>query len=285
MAAAAGRYKALTRRGGAWLAAVLAALAMAALLSFALPPVLTAGARLWTVPLTRRLAWQTLQLAALCAAICLVLGAPIAWMLRLGAERLRRARGLEAVSPFFLGLIARATGFLVVLGEFGLLNLVLRTLQIETEMPRGAALLAELAVLIGMVQVFAPFMVLALYRPMARIDIGTIRALRSLGMSHAAVFRRLALPLSRGGMVVGTATVFALATGAYVTVAMFGPRRVRALASVAYDQSTTLIGWQIAALVIGLGGVGLLLLARWLRWAAVPQRRPNSRPAAPRTSA
>lgn len=275
-----------SRRASAWIAAaLLLALAAAALLALVLPPVIAAAARLLTVPLTRRLALQTLELAAICTALSLLLGAPLAWTLRLGAERVRRQRGLAVVSPLVLGLLARTTGFLVVLGEFGLVNLVLRTMQIETELPPRAMLLNELAVLAGMVQVFGPFMVLALYKAMARIDIGMVRALRSLGMSHPAIFLRVAVPLSRGGIAAGVATVFALATGAYVTVAMFGPRRVRALASLAYEQSTTLIDWQIAALGLGLAGIGLLLVARWLRQEALPQRRPNNRPAASSTSA
>lgn len=275
----------LSRRVSVWAGAVLLALAAAGLLSVVLPPVLIAADRLLTVPLTRRLAVQTLKLAALCTVLSLLLGAPFAWTLRLGAERVRRVRAVGVASPFILGLLARTTGFLIVLGEFGLVNLVLRTLRIETEVPGRAMLLNELAVLGGMVQVFAPFMVLALYRPMARIDIGLVRSLRSLGMSHPAIFVQVAVPYSRGGAAAGVATVFALATGAYVTVAMFGHRRVQALADLAYDQSTALIGWQIAALVIGLGGIGLLVLGRWLRGAAMAQRPPNSRAAAPRTSA
>jgi ABC-type spermidine/putrescine transport system permease subunit I len=104
-------------------------------------------------------------------------------------------------------------------------------------------------------------------------------------MSHAAIFLRVAVPLSRGGAAAGVITVFALATGAYVTVAMFGPHRVQTLARLAYDQSQRLIGWQIGALLLGLGGIGVLVAARWARAQAAGQRRPNSRPAASSTSA
>ncbi len=277
--------RSLNRRVAIWAAALLAALAVASLLSLALPPVLLAADRLLTVPLTRRLAFATLRLASLCTAVSLLLGLPMAWTVRLAAEQARTTRPFAAISPFVLGVLARATGFLVVLGEFGLVNLVLQAMRIETQLPRQRTWVAELTVLGGMVQVFAPFMILALYRSMSRTPIGTVRALRSLGMSHAAIFVRVAIPLSRGGAAAGVLTVFALATGAYLTVAMLGPRRVQALASLAYDQSTALILWQVVALALGVFAILLLLLGRYLRRAPPAQRPPNSRAAAPRTSA
>ena len=261
--------------------AALACLAVAGGLWFGLPALMTAVQPVFGRDLYRRLAAETLKLATLCTIISLVVGAPLAWTMRLASERLGRGTSLGIATPL-AGILGRATGLLVVLGEFGLVNLVLRTLRVESDMPRRGTLLAELAVLGSMIQVFAPFMVLALYRPMGRIGIGTVRALRSLGMSHLALFWTVVLPLSLGGVAVGVATVFALATGAYVTVAVVGGRRVHALAGLAFEESTDLIGWQIAAVALVLAGTGLVLVVR--RWVAA-QRPPNSRAAAPTTSA
>jgi ABC-type spermidine/putrescine transport system permease subunit I len=59
-------------------------------------------------------------------------------------------------------------------------------------------------------------------------------------------------------------TVFALATGAYITVAAFGGVRVRAMAETAYEESSALVNWQLGAAVLVIGLVSAAILLRLL---------------------
>ena len=218
-------------------------------------------ARVLASPLYRRLLAETFKLAGLCAVASLIVGYPIAWGLRLAADRARRSTAAGSLGPLLVNVVVRSLGWLVVLGEFGLLNLVLRTLRLEADISRGARLRGELSELGSMVEVFFPFMVLALYGAVAKIDLALIRAARNLGATRTRAFFEVVLPLSLPGAAVGVVTVFALATGAYITVAAFGGVRVRAMAEMAYEESSTLINWQLGAavLVVVLVSAGILL--------------------------
>lgn len=201
-------------------------------------------------PLYRRLLATTFRLAGACALICLLLGYPAAWGLRLAAERLRRSRALGSLAPTVVAVVLRGLGWMVVVGEFGLVNLVLRTLRVEAELSRRSHLLNELSELSSMVQVFLPFMVLALYGAVAKIDLHLLRAARTLGATPLRAFFEVVVPLSLPGAAIGVVSVFALATGAYVTVATMGGVKVRAMAETAYAESSFLVHWQLGAAVL-----------------------------------
>jgi putative spermidine/putrescine transport system permease protein len=138
--------------------------------------------------------------------------------------------------------------------------------------------MGELADLGDMVEVFLPFMVLALYGAVSRIDLATLRAARSLGATRARAFVEVVVPLSLPGAAVGVVSVFALATGAYITVAAFGGVRVRAMAEMAYEESSTLVNWQLGAAVLVVllvsAAILLRLLFAWLRRADHERNRP-----------
>lgn len=218
-------------------------------------------ARVLASPLYRRLLGETFKLAGLCALISLVVGYPIAWGLRLAADWARGSRAAGSLGPVLVSVVLRSLGWLVVLGEFGLLNLILRTLRLEADLSRRYHLVSEMSELGNMVEVFLPFMVLALYGAVSRIDLAMLRAARSLGATRTRAFFEVVVPLSLPGAAVGVVTVFALATGAYITVAAFGGVRVRAMAEMAYEESSTLVNWQLGAavLVVGLVSAGILL--------------------------
>jgi len=217
-----------------------------------------------TDPLYRRLLAETFRLAGACALVCLLLGYPAAWGLRLAADRLSRSALFGRVAPALVNLTVRGMGWMVVLGEFGLVNLVLRTLRVEADLSRRSHLLNELSELSSMVQVFFPFMVLALYGAVAKIDLSLIRAARNLGATRTRAFFEVVVPLSLPGAAVGVVMVFALATGAYVTVATLGGVKVRAMAETAYQQSATLVNWQLGAAVLAVVLIAAALLLRLL---------------------
>ena len=193
---------------------------------------------------------ETFKLAGLCALICLVAGMPVAWCLRLAPRRMRGLLLLGLLAPLLVSVVVRSFGWIVILGEFGLLNAVGRALGLP---PGRTHLFTEGAVLAGLVHVFFPFMVLALFGSLQKIDLQLLRAARSLGAGRARAFLAV-LPLMAPGMVAGVTTVFALATGSYVTVAVLGGSGVRVLAVVAYEQAVSGMNWPFGA------AIGMLLL-------------------------
>ena len=208
-------------------------------------------ARLLTDAYYLRLLGETFKLGAMASAICLVVGMPVAWCLRLAGRRARGVLLLGVLAPLLVSVVVRSFGWIVVLGEFGLLNAGLAWLGFGA---RRTHLFTEAAVLAGLVHVFLPFMVLALLGSLQKIDLRLMQAARGLGAGRAGAFLAVA-PLMVPGVVAGVTTVFALTTGSYVTVAVLGGSGVRVLAVVAYEQAVSGMNWPFGA------AIGVLLLA------------------------
>jgi putative spermidine/putrescine transport system permease protein len=209
---------------------------------------------LLTDPFYLGMIFTTFKLATLCAAICLVFAYPVALFLRLVPNRYKGLVLVGVLSPLLISVVVRTFGWVVILGEFGLINALLRSLGMDWGFSTQTHLYNEGAVLIGLVHVFFPFMVLAVYNSLQKLDWNVVRAARSLGASPARALFHVILPLSVPGIISGVATVLALAAGAYVTVAVLGGARVPVLAVLAYQQSIGLMNWQFGA------AIGVLLL-------------------------
>ena len=182
---------------------------------------------------------------------CAIIGYPLA-LLRRAPSRWRAV--IAVIAPLLVSVVVRTFGWVVILGETGLINHLLQALGLGGDFARRTHLFNETAVAIGLVHVFLPFMVLALYSALQKQDDALVRAACNLGASPLRAFALVTLPLSLPGVVAGTTTVFALAAGAYVTVAVLGGSKVMVMAVLAYQQSIGLTNWQLGA------AIGIVLL-------------------------
>ena len=231
------------------------------------PLTLANYARLLSDPFYLRMLAETFKLAAIASLLCLILGAPVAWCLRLASRRVQGAILLGLLAPLLISVVVRSFGWIVILGEFGLLNAALQSAGFTGDISHRTHLFTEAAVLAGLVHVFFPFMVLALYGSLQKLDLQLIRAARGLGANRVQALLAI-LPLTLPGVIAGMTTVFALTTGSYVTVAVLGGTGVRVLAVVAYEQAISGMNWPLGS------AIGILLLAatalllRFLQWLA-----------------
>lgn len=196
----------------------------------------------------------TFRLSAITAAICLVLGYPLALLLRAAPARLKGLLVIGIIAPLLVSVIVRTFGWVVVLGEFGFINRVLQVLGVGGAFAARTHIFTEPAVIVGLVHVFLPFMVLALYGALQKQQSRLVDAARNLGASPLRAFLAVTLPLSLPGIVAGTTTVFAMSTGAYITVAVLGGSKVMVMSILAYQQALGLTNWQLGA------AIGIVLL-------------------------
>src|SRR5271163_5226858 len=118
----------------------------------------------------------------------LLIGYPIAYYLTTAKGIGVRIVVLSIVLPYFTSIIVRTFSWMVLLGEHGLVNDVLRATGLVNEpLP---LMYNRLGVLIGMSYVLLPYMVLTLYAAMRAIDPALLRAAAGLGASGlpASVF-------------------------------------------------------------------------------------------------
>jgi ABC-type spermidine/putrescine transport system permease subunit I len=188
---------------------------------------------------------DSLRIAAIVTAICLLLAYPAAfWLSRAG--RLGLALGFFALLlPFWTSVLVRTYAWLVMLGRNGIVNRALLDLGwIAAPLP----LLHNLGgVLIGMVHVLLPYMVFPIYAALARLDADLPRAAEGLGASPWRAFLHVTLPLSLPGMAAGCALVFVLSLGFFITPALLGGGRVIMIAMLIEQQVRELLEWPFAA--------------------------------------
>jgi ABC-type spermidine/putrescine transport system permease subunit I len=190
---------------------------------------------------------RTLKIALLTTVGCLAVGYPLAWYLARTTSAWRGVLMFLVIAPLMTGVIVRTYGWIVLLGSEGTVNTVLRGVGL---IDRPLKILhTELAVLIALVHILLPYMVFPLFAALAGQDPDLERAAHTLGAGRARTFVEVTLPLSRPGILMGSALVFTLTAGAVVTPALMGGKDVQMLGQTIYELTMSTLNWPLASAV------------------------------------
>ncbi|HEY7689127.1 MAG TPA: ABC transporter permease, partial [Dongiaceae bacterium] len=159
----------------------------------------------------------------------------------------------------------RTYAWIVLLNREGLINNGLQGLGwIAEPLP---LLYNEFSIVIGLLYGYLPFMVLALYSSISRLNPEIFEASSDLGASSLRTFWRVTLPLTIPGVAAGCVFVFVLSIGNFVTPDLLGGGRSLMVGNLIFDQFLSARDWpfgsSLAFLLIGL--MMLLLVAQ--AWA------------------
>jgi ABC-type spermidine/putrescine transport system permease subunit I len=211
---------------------------------------------------------RTLRLGLISTLICVLFGYPLAYFLARAERRVALIGLFFLVMPLMVSAVIRTFGWLVILGRNGLVNGAITAFGLE----RLPLLYNETAVVIGLANVFVPFMVLPLMASIERINPSLEEAARNLGASWLATFWRVILPLSRPGLISGCLLVYSAAISAFVVPMLMGGARVRVIGRQIYDQLLISYQWPNASaiatlLVIATTSLAFVVLALLRRGA------------------
>ena len=145
---------------------------------------------------------------------------------------------------FWTGFIVRTYAWLVILGSKGPVVAAFAALGLG-QPPQ--LLFTSFSAALGMTHILLPYMVLALFAVMRRIDPGHLRAAESLGAAPFAAFRNVYFPLSLPGVVNGSVLVFTVCLGFYVTPILLGTPRDMMISQLINQQIDTLLAWGFAS--------------------------------------
>jgi len=168
----------------------------------------------------------SLRISAETALLCLMIGYPMA----LGITRARRPGvwlGLLMV-PFWSGFLMRLTAWSLLLRLSGWLH-------------------TEIAMQIGLVSCYLPFLVLPLQARLAQADPRLAEAAADLGASPWAVFWHVVWPQSWPGVAAGLALVFVPVMGEYVIPEMLGDPGAQTFGRMIWDAFFSERDWPLAA--------------------------------------
>jgi ABC-type spermidine/putrescine transport system permease subunit I len=214
-------------------------------------------AKLWD-PYYVALIVRTMKLGLATTVVCVILGYPVAYFLARARPRVARLGLFLLIMPLMVSTVIRIFGWIVILGRKGLINETLALIGL----PGGFKMLyTETAVILGLVNIFLPFMVLPLMASIERIDRNLEEAARNLGATWAQMFRRTILPLSYPGLISGSVLVYSVSISAFVTPALMGGADVRMVGQQIYDSMLVSYNWPFASsLALTLIGITLVVL-------------------------
>lgn len=213
----------------------------------------------------RNIFLTTLKVALLCTVLALLMGFPVAYFLARIQTRFKSLLIILLVFPLLVGNVVRAAGWMVVLGNAGAVNALLRYLGVIDEPIK--LLYTPLAVVIGTTAVVLPFMILTLQSVLEGIDFSLEEAARNLGASQATMFFRVIVPLAAPGVAAGTLLVFILCMNAYATPVLLGGTGITMMAPSLYAQITKASNWPFGsamALVLVCATLAIAVGSSWL---------------------
>ena len=210
-------------------------------------------------PLYAGIFLNSARIAGIATTIAVVLGYAAAYAIASCRRSLQPVLLFFAVLPFWSNYLIRTYAWIVLLNREGLVTQLLRWFGYEGEPP--SMLYTEGAVIAGLVYNYLPFVILACYAPLSRLNPELAEASRDLGGSAFTTFRRIILPLTLPGIAAGAVFVFVLSIGNFVTPALLGGGRFQMIGNLVYDQFLTANDWPFgAALSMALIAIMMLLL-------------------------
>jgi len=195
--------------------------------------------------------WRTLWISALTTLICVLVGAPEAYVLSRMRSPWRSILLLVVLAPLLVSVVVRAFGWSMLLGPEGAVNALLGVVGIGPV----KMLYTEVAVIVALVHVMLPFMVIPVWTSLQKLDAGVENAALSLRASHFTTLRRIVLPQVMPGILSGSLIVFGLAASSFAIPGLLGGRRLKMVATVVYDEYLRELNWPLGA------AVALVLLA------------------------
>jgi putrescine transport system permease protein len=177
-------------------------------------------ALVWTDDLYRAAFLNSVWVGLVCTFLCLLIGYPMAYAIATAPERGRVPLLMLIILPFWTSFLIRVYAWIGILKNNGLLNNFLISMGVIDE--PLTILHTPLAVYIGIVYSYLPFMVLPLYATLSRLDLTLLEAAADLGCRPWRAFVRVTLPLSLSGILAGSLLVFIPAVGEFVIPDLLG---------------------------------------------------------------
>ncbi|MUO82314.1 ABC transporter permease subunit [Agrobacterium vitis] len=165
---------------------------------------------------------SSLRIAAISTLLLLLIGYPMALAMARVKPELRPTLVMMVILPFWTSFLIRVYAWIGILKPEGLLTLLLQSLHIYGPDQQVHIYQTDIAVFIGIVYSYLPFMVLPLYSALEKMDGSLLEAASDLGCPPMTAFWRITFPLSLPGVIAGSMICFIPITGEFVIPDLLG---------------------------------------------------------------
>ncbi len=163
---------------------------------------------------------NSIKIAGISTILTLLIGFPMAYGMARAPKQWRAMLLMLVILPFWTSFLIRVYAWIGILKNQGLLNLVLLKIGIISE--PLSILNTDLAVYIGIVYSYLPFMILPLYANLEKLDGSLLEAASDLGCKPIKAFWSITVPLAIPGIIAGCFLVFIPAVGEFVIPDLLG---------------------------------------------------------------
>lgn len=208
----------------------------------------------------REILMSTIFTALKVTLFALILGYPTAYYLARTTSKYKNLMLMGAVLPFLVSALVRAYGWIVILGDTGIINQILQGIGIIDKPIK--ILYTMNGVTIGLVHLLIPYMILSIATVMQNIPTNLEYASRSLGASKWKTFQKVIFPLSLPGVITGSILVFTVSMTAFVTPKLLGGPRIKLMSTMIYQEVQVTFNWSMASAIsfILLGAILVILI-------------------------
>jgi putrescine transport system permease protein len=189
----------------------------------------------------------SLKIAVISTLLCLLIGYPMAYAISRMDPATRNIALLLVILPSWTAFLIRIYAWIGILKNNGLINNFLSWIGVISEPLQ--LLHTPLAVYIGVVYVYLPFMILPLYANLVRLDPRHEEAAYDLGATPMRVFMRITLPMTTAGIVAGSMLVLIPVIGEFVIPELLGGPDTLMIGKVLWEEFFNNRDWPVASAV------------------------------------
>ncbi|WP_099909614.1 ABC transporter permease subunit [Puniceibacterium antarcticum] len=190
---------------------------------------------------------SSLQIALISTFVTLLVGYPMAYGMARAASEWRPTLLMLVILPFWTSFLIRIYAWMGILSNEGLLNQFLLWTGLISE--PLTILNTNLAVYIGIVYAYLPFMILPIYAALEKMDDSLLEAAEDLGCSRVTAFWLVTIPLSKSGIIAGCFLVFIPAIGEFVIPSLLGGSGTLMIGKVLWEEFFSNRDWPVASAV------------------------------------
>jgi putrescine transport system permease protein len=189
----------------------------------------------------------SLRTAFFSTLICLVLGYPMAYAIARAPRTTQSVLLLVIMLPFWTSFLLRVYALEGIIRDTGFLNTALLHLGLISHPLH--IMRTNVAVYLGIIYSYLPFMVLPLFATLEKLDPTLLEAAADLGSPPWRAFLDVTLPLSIPGVIAGSMLVFIPAVGEFVIPSLLGGPNQLMIGRVLWDEFFGNHDWPVASAV------------------------------------
>lgn len=190
---------------------------------------------------------NSLRIAAIATLLTLAVALPMAYSMAKAPASWRLPLLMLVILPFWTSFLIRVYAWIGILKNEGLLNALLLSIGVISE--PLIILNTDIALYIGIVYSYLPFMVLPIYASFEKMDPSLVEAAVDLGCRPWKAFWTVTAPIAFPGIVAGCLLVFIPAVGEFVIPDLLGGPGSRMIGRTLWEEFFSNRDWPLASAV------------------------------------